>query len=90
MFGVICECYQVLNWVNAEESVQIQQAPEEFKDDLKRLDKLGIVYKRNNRSLGISWQRLRKIVERNNHGMSVPYEHDLVLEYFSAPTVQVT
>ncbi|MBZ0184825.1 MAG: hypothetical protein K8F91_01145, partial [Candidatus Obscuribacterales bacterium] len=79
----------VLDWVHGEESAQIKQAPEEFKDDLKRLDKLGIVYKRNNRSLGIRWQRLRKIVERNNHGMSVPFEHDRVLEYFSGPSLLI-
>ncbi|MGE0262069.1 MAG: hypothetical protein AB7V06_05210 [Candidatus Obscuribacterales bacterium] len=83
LFGVIRECYPVLSWVHLEDGAEIKHAPDEFKDDIKRLDKLGIVYKRNNRSLGIRWQRLRKIVERNNTGIIVPLEHERLLEYFA-------
>lgn len=69
--------------VHLEDGAEVKQAPDELKDDIKRLDKLGIVYKRNNRSPGIRWQRLRKIVERNNTGMNVPFEHERLLEYFA-------
>ncbi|HMP53567.1 MAG TPA: hypothetical protein PKD05_18605 [Candidatus Melainabacteria bacterium] len=83
LFGVISESHEFLSWLHNEEDPAIKEMPEEFKESFKQLDKLGIVYKRNNRSLGIRWQRLRKLIERDNTtGAALPYEPEELLQYF--------
>lgn len=86
IFGVIRDCHGALTWLHKEEGIEEKQAPEQHKDNLKQLEKLGIVYKRNGRSLGIRWQRLRKLIERSSRGDGVPYEPEDVLNYFAVPT----
>ncbi len=83
IFGVIRECHGALSWLRTEEGIEEKRAPEEHRDYLKQLEKLGIVYKRNGRSLGIRWQRLRKLIERSQRGGSVPFEPDDVLKFFA-------
>ncbi|MBX9695562.1 MAG: hypothetical protein K2Z81_24475 [Cyanobacteria bacterium] len=86
IFGVIRECHSALKWLQSEEGIEEKQAPEEHRGNLKQLEKLGIVYKRNGRSLGIRWQRLRKLIERADRHGSVPFEPDDVLKFFAVAT----
>ncbi len=82
IFGVIRDCHSSLKWLSQEEGISEKEAPEEHKENLKQLEKLGIVYKRNGRSLGIRWQRLRRLVERSG-SQGVPYEPADLVEYFA-------
>ena len=87
IFSVIRECHGALEWLSQEEGISDKSAPDGYKEDLKQLEKLGIVYKRNGRSLGIRWQRLRRLMERGARGSEVPYEPAEILKYFAVPTV---
>lgn len=82
IFEVIRNNHAFLSWLNSEESPDIKEMPEEYKADCKQLQNLGIVYKRNNRSLGIKWQRLRQLISR--HDANAPYEQADLIEYFAA------
>lgn len=88
IFNVIHGCRVFLKWLHREDVVEIKQMPEEYKTDCKKLLDLGIVYKRNNRTLGIRWQRLRRLVERN--GESVPYDADELLSYICRPALSAS
>ncbi len=87
IFDVIRNCHVFLTWLHGEDGVAIKEMPTEYKDDCKKLQDLGIVYKRNNRTLGIRWQRLRKLIERN--GTDIPYNSDELLSYITAPGLSV-
>jgi len=86
IFGVIRDCHESLSWLQASEGTDEKKAPEEHRDNLKQLEKLGIVYKRNGRSLGIRWQRIRKLIERSAHGSAVPNNPQEMLDYFTVST----
>ena len=91
LLDVIRESHRFLLWIHEKEDPEIKALPEEFKDDFKQLDKLGIVYKRNNRSLGIRWQRLRRLIERNTPaGSGLPCDPDALLKYFVGQTMPST
>ena len=79
IFNVIQDCGDFLSWLHDKEGIYIKEMPDEFKDDCKQLQKLGIVYKRNNRNLGIKWIRLRRLLERS--GASVPSSRDDIIDY---------
>ena len=85
LFDVITDCHEFLSWLHDREGISIKEMPEEYKDECKQLQKLGIVYKRNNRNLGIKWQRLRKLIARR--GAEVPYEREEMLSYLESPTM---
>ena len=82
IFEVIRNNHEFLSWLNNEESPDIKEMPEEYKADCKQLQNLGIVYKRNNRSLGIKWQRLRQLISR--HDANAPFGQEDLIEYFAA------
>ena len=84
LFGVIRDRGEFLLWLHEEESPTFKEMPEKYKDDFKQLDKLGIVYKRNNREMGIRWQRIRRLIERDTIGdTNIPADPQLLLEYLS-------
>lgn len=83
IFSVIRDCHSSLKWLSEEEGISDKEAPEEHRENLKQLEKLGIVYRRNGRSLGIRWQRLRRLVEKSARGQGVPYEPADIVEYFA-------
>lgn len=88
LLAVIQDCHEALEWLHGSEGTNLKEAPDEYVADLKQLDKLGIVYKRNNRSLGIRWQRLRKLAERGTPTGSIPYNTDDILMHFKGPETQ--
>ena len=77
IFDVMTECSEFLSWLHVKEGISIKQMPERFKDECKQLSKLGIVYRRNNRSLGIKWQRIRRLLARR--GTVLPLEKEELL-----------
>ena len=81
IFGSIRECSDFLSWLHEREGVYIKEMPEKFKPECKQLQKLGIVYKRNNRNLGIKWIRLRRLMERS--GRKVPINRDDLIRHFT-------
>ena len=83
IFGVIRGCHDFLTWLSDEEGASIKEMPEEYKSDCKQLQNLGIVYTRNNRSLGIRWQRLRQLISR--HDQNAPYKPEELIQYFAGP-----
>ena len=86
IFDVIRSNHEFLSWLNSEESPDIKEMPDEYKADCKQLQNLGIVYKRNNRSLGIKWQRLRQLISR--HDKNAPFAQDALLNYFAEPSAR--
>lgn len=81
VFGSIRECGDFLSWLYGREGVYIKEMPEKFKPECKQLQKLGIVYKRNNRNLGIKWIRLRRLLERS--GINAPFCRDELIKHFT-------
>lgn len=61
----------VLRWLSQQEPVDI--VPDAYVEPLQSLEKLGVVYKRNNRTFGLRRQRLRQILDRESAHLSVPY-----------------
>lgn len=85
LFEVIRNCYEFLSWLHSEEKVTLKELPEKFKSDCKKMQDLGIVYRRNNMSLGIRFQRLRQLISKN--GQEIPYNPDLLMGYFAEPSL---
>lgn len=85
LFDVIRNCYEFLSWLHAEDSVTIKELPEEYKTDCKKMQDLGIVYRRNNSMLGIRFQRLRQLISKT--GKDVPYNPDVLMGYFAEPSL---
>lgn len=85
IFDVIRNCYEFLSWLHANESATIKELPVEYKADCKKMQDLGIVYRRNNLSLGIRFQRLRQLILKT--GQDIPYNPDKLMGYFGQPSL---
>lgn len=72
ILDVLEDSLAALTWVNtADSGVSV---PEAHTEKLKRLEKLGIIFKRNNTTFGLRKQRLRKLLEREAGKVSIPEE----------------
>lgn len=87
IFGKIRECGDFLSWLHKEEGIYIKEMPSSFKAECTQLQKLGIVYKRNNRNLGIKWIRLRRLLERS--GNDTPLSRKELIDFFVNPVPSI-
>lgn len=58
LLGVL---YPTISWLNEQGSVSISAVPANHLDAIKQLERIGIVYKRNNRSYELQKIRLKKL-----------------------------
>ncbi len=59
LLGVL---YPTISWLNEQGSVAISAVPVDHLDAIKQLERIGIVYKRNNRSYELQKIRLKKLL----------------------------
>lgn len=59
LLGVL---YPTISWLNEQGSVAISTVPVDHLDAIKQLERIGIVYKRNNRSYELQKIRLKKLL----------------------------
>lgn len=52
------------------EPVDVADLPKEYANDLKQLENLGLVFRRNSRSCALQKQRLLKLIERETRSVS--------------------
>lgn len=59
LLGVL---YPTISWLSEQGSVAISAVPANHLDAIKQLERIGIVYKRNNRSYELQKIRLKKLL----------------------------
>lgn len=68
------KCTPALRWLDSRVgTINSHEIPEECVDQIKRLEQMGLVYRRNNLTLGIQTQRLRRLLKRESQGMHASY-----------------
>jgi hypothetical protein len=58
------DCDNTLTWLSATEPVSVEEIPIQHAENVKSLEKVGVIYKRNNRYINLRRQRLKKIAEQ--------------------------
>lgn len=61
---VLSECKSALRWL--EQSAPIERVPQVHEDRIKCLERLGFVFRRDKRTVGLRKQRLKKVLERES------------------------
>jgi len=74
---VLLDCRPALRWLSQSEPTD--RVPQRHKEHINQLERLAIVYKRNNRVLGVRRQRLKKLLARESNYLGVLYNIDDVL-----------
>lgn len=78
LIRVLYKCRPALRWLSAHEP--IIEVPDAYKKPLGRLERLGFVFRRNNRTYSIRRQRLRKVLEHESRMLSFDYDLADVLD----------
>lgn len=68
---VLLDCVPALRWLSRMESTD--GIPPMFENQIKQLERLAIVYRRNNQVLGVRKQRLAKLLARESQNLHTPY-----------------
>lgn len=63
IFDVLDSCKLTLDWIDAVHPIALGVIPPEHLENVKILEKLGIVFRRNNKTLEVAKQRLRRVLE---------------------------
>jgi hypothetical protein len=63
LLGVL---YPTISWLSEQGSVAISAVPTDHLEAIKQLERIGIVYKRNNRSYELQKIRLKKLLGNEN------------------------
>jgi len=66
------DCKPALRWLNNEGPTQ--ELPKEFAEPIKRLETLGIVYRRNNKTFSLRLHRLQKVLAHESQKLSKSYK----------------
>ncbi len=63
ILDVLASCGTTIDWLKGMGPIAVEQIPQEHFENIKVLENLAIVIKRNNRTLEIASQRLRRVLE---------------------------
>jgi hypothetical protein len=63
IMDVLNFCRPTLDWISGCAPVAVELIPIEHLENIKTLEKLGIVIRRNSRTLEVAKQRLRRVLE---------------------------
>lgn len=66
ILDVLLKLAPTLNWLNEVQPISAVDIPAEHQDGLKQLETMGLVYRRNSRTLGLQNQRLLKMLKRES------------------------
>lgn len=64
LLDLLLDTLPALNWLRASQPVPTDEIPVEHLRALKQLESIGLVYKRNSKTLGLQVERLKKILAR--------------------------
>lgn len=74
---VLHDCIPVLSFLNKRGPTQI--VPQKLEEQTKRLEKLGFIFKRNNKTYCLRKQRLVKVLERESNTLHTKYRFEDLL-----------
>ncbi len=75
--NVRIDCRLALRWL--DESGPTQLLPQKFAEQVKALEKLGIVFRRNNKTLSLRRQRLKKVLDHESQKVNASYNFEDLL-----------
>ena len=73
LIQTLIKCKSTIRWLSEAGPVNLQDIPREHEQKIQELDKLAIVFKRNNRTVELRRQRLRRVLEQESHGLTHRY-----------------
>jgi hypothetical protein len=62
LLAVLLELVPTIKWLYEQEPVDKSEVPREHADEIRRLETLGLVYRRNARAVSIHKQRLKRLL----------------------------
>jgi hypothetical protein len=66
----LLDCRSALQWLNVQGPTQ--ELPDKFVESIKCLEKLGFVYRRNNKTFSLRHHRLGKVIAHESSKMARP------------------
>ncbi|MBA3992655.1 MAG: hypothetical protein C0469_03950 [Cyanobacteria bacterium DS2.3.42] len=82
ILDVLLKLAPLVNLLAKLEPISASDLPQEHHGDLKQLENLGIVYRRNSRNCALQKQRLIKIIRRETQ-FALPLKREACLSAFS-------
>jgi len=68
---ILKDCRPVLRWL--DECGPTRNLPDKYEEPVKRLEKLGFVFRRNNKTFSLRRHRLRKVLAHESKKLTAPF-----------------